>query len=96
VSRIYTAPALATASGVTLRQIQYWTNRGYIKPLRVEGRPQEGTGNTRLYGDQHIRQVRILSYLLDHHRAADIAVQLNERGEIHLPHGITLRLGGAS
>jgi DNA-binding transcriptional MerR regulator len=96
MSRILTASALAAASGVSLRQVEYWTTRGYLKPLRIEGRPQTGTGNSRLYGDQHIRQTRILGMLLDSSRAAEIAAALSERGVIHLPHGITLRLGDAS
>lgn len=57
---LYTATALSRASGATYRQVEYWTGKGYLRPVHVEGRPTTGSGNGRIYDDAEVCVAREL------------------------------------
>jgi DNA-binding transcriptional MerR regulator len=88
---LYSATALAEASGCTLRQIEYWTNRGYLTPVPIKGTKSNGTGNLRVYSDQHVLKARLIRSLLDSETAARVATDLIENKRARVP-GFTLTL----
>ena len=52
---LYSPTALGAAVGATYRQIHYWTAKGALKPVEIEGVPASGTGNIRIYDETELR-----------------------------------------
>lgn len=82
---LYTSNALAKAAGVSYRQINHWTTRGYIEPVSVNGTPTNGTGNKRIYDDRALLKARLLGYLFDPDIAGKLASDLAEHKAARLP-----------
>lgn len=78
---LYTAPALAEAAGVTLRQVQHWTNEGLLQPADIVGLPKSGMGNRRVYALSEAAVARRI--------AALTSVRLDDAGKVarHLTEG---------
>jgi len=70
MSTLYTANAIVKASGATYRQIQYWTDRGYLKPVQINGLTKTGSGNPRIYDETEVYVASVLPFLLDPERIA--------------------------
>jgi hypothetical protein len=54
---------IVKATGVSLRQLQWWDERGIIRPAREHG--AGGQGLLREYSDADLRKIRIMKELRD-------------------------------
>src|ERR1044071_4767459 len=57
----YASREASEITGVSLRQIQWWDERGYVRPQLIRG--QGGHGRVRLYGPKQIAQLRLFAEL---------------------------------
>lgn len=92
---------LCDRSGVSYRQLDWWTREGWLQTV---GPPNPGTGATRCYRPQEVGVARLLDRLLnvggyqrhtdwqDALRAACAFVRLGHRGLFELLPGVTLDL----
>ena len=62
VNSAYNKTTIAERSGLTPRQVQFYTEQGIIVP---EVDPGEGRGKTRLYSDHNLFQFGIVKVLVD-------------------------------
>lgn len=63
------APMLTTrqvveATGVTVRQLNYWIGWGVLKPITAPGKASGGSGARFLWDDDEIRMVKTARFLL--------------------------------
>lgn len=93
----YTAPGLAKEAGVTYREFDYWIREGYINTTPVnngEDRATPGTGKSRVFvgRDAEIAMTfaRLVRIGFKPSMIENAAVRLVDRGEAHLPLGVTL------
>lgn len=77
-------PELATAAGITYRQLDYWTRTGLIRSRE----PSPGSGYVRAYPLTEAAFARLLKQLLDAgvnlRAAVDLARDLLAHGHAHL------------
>lgn len=67
---LYLAPELAKRAGVTLRQVQYWTELGILRTVQIKGQVASGSGNYRIYDETEAEIARAMSALISR---ADLA-----------------------
>ena len=68
----YRIDELARVSGVTVRNIRYYQDRGMLPPPSREGR-------VALYGETHLARLRLITRLLErHYTTANIVELLSE------------------
>lgn len=58
----YRGPAVCKVTGVSYRQLDYWTTTGLVSP---SVRSAEGSGSQRLYSFEDVLQLRVIKQLLD-------------------------------
>jgi len=90
-----TGPAVAKRSGITYRQLDYWTRKGWLRASRGTAMP--GSGHQRAY-TEHEAQVATRMGRLVHdgvspERAAHLARVMATRGQVRLG-GFVLSDGG--
>jgi hypothetical protein len=74
------ADALAI-SGVTYRQLDYWTRAGYLTAVFVPGAPVDGgSGFERRWSDVEVVRAAVMRVLADHGIAAESASKATRRG----------------
>jgi hypothetical protein len=56
------APDVVDAAGITYRQLDYWTTRGWLRPRRHAHNP--GAGNLRAYTDHEVRVAVLMGDLV--------------------------------
>lgn len=76
MSGLYSSNALSDRTGATYRQIHYWTERGYIKPVAIEGGSFSGTGTRRIYDDEALIRCQMLVTFLTPASAAELVDRL--------------------
>lgn len=81
---LYTTTALAEAAGITYRQADYWTSKGYLKPVPIEGKPTAGSGHARVYDSSQVEKARLMAEFIDLHRAHLIADALVRGSQAHV------------
>lgn len=62
---LYTTNALCEAAQITYRQAQYWTEKGWLVPVTVEGVEPGGSGNRRIYDDSQVIKARFMRAFSD-------------------------------
>lgn len=62
---LYSSKALAKESGASYRQVDYWVERGYLKPLEIEGTPERGSGNWRVFDDKAVAKAKLMVHLVN-------------------------------
>jgi hypothetical protein len=60
-------------------------------PISVKGSPTKGSGNVRVYGDQHVHKARLLNHLINSETAARVVADLIDNKTASVP-GFTLAL----
>lgn len=58
----YRGPAVCKVTGVSYRQLDYWTTTGLVSP---SVRSAEGSGSQRLYSFEDVLQLKVIKQLLD-------------------------------
>lgn len=58
----YRGPAVCKVTGVTYRQLDYWTTTGLVSP---SVRSAEGSGSQRLYSFEDVLQLKVIKQLLN-------------------------------
>lgn len=58
----YRGPAVCKVTGVSYRQLDYWTTTGLVTP---SVRSAEGSGSQRLYSFEDVLQLKVIKQLLD-------------------------------
>lgn len=58
----YRGPAVCKVTGVSYRQLDYWTTTGLVTP---SVRSAEGSGSQRLYSFEDVVQLKVIKQLLD-------------------------------
>lgn len=58
----YRGPAVCKVTGVSYRQLDYWTTTGLVSP---SVRSAEGSGSQRLYSFEDVLQLKVIKRLLD-------------------------------
>lgn len=89
---LYSAEAFADEAGITYRQVNYWTSRGYLSTVAISGIPTEGIGNRRIYASSEVIKARLLAHLLDRETAVDLAAKLASDHKARLPWGFVIEL----
>jgi DNA-binding transcriptional MerR regulator len=89
----FRAPEAKRITGITYRQLDYWTRTGLVTP---SVRDAHGSGSQRLYSFQDLATLRVIKGLLD----TGVSLQRVRRAVSHLrsmdkrPHGVTLMSDG--
>lgn len=92
MSDLYTASAFADAAGITYRQLDYWTHRGYLKPVEINGGNKSGTGNSRVFDKPEVLKARVLAALVNPLNASVVADELARNGCALIGEGLMLTL----
>lgn len=58
---LYATNAFAEVAGISIRQVQYWTDQGYLTPVHIEGRAAHGQGHWRVYDESEIPVAQMLA-----------------------------------
>jgi DNA-binding transcriptional MerR regulator len=89
----FRAPEAVRITGVTYRQLDYWTRTDLVTPSINDA---HGSGTQRLYSFQDLATLRVIKRLLD----TGLSLQRIRRAVAHLrameerPHGVTLMSDG--
>jgi DNA-binding transcriptional MerR regulator len=89
----FRAPEAKRISGITYRQLDYWTRTGLVTPSINDA---HGSGTQRLYSFQDLATLRVIKSLLD----TGVSLQRVRKAVEHLrsmsrrPHGVTLMSDG--
>jgi DNA-binding transcriptional MerR regulator len=90
----YRAPEAVRITGVTYRQLDYWTRTDLVTPSIKDA---HGSGTQRLYSFQDLATLRVIKRLLD----TGLSLQRIRKAVAHLrtmderPYGVTLMSDGA-
>lgn len=92
------APAIVTATGVTYRQLDHWTSRGYLTPVAaaegVEDARHPGSGRARIYDARAVEKTRLMvaltRYGLTPAAASAAADALLDSGRVDVGAGVTI------
>lgn len=90
----YRAPEAQRITGITYRQLDYWTRTGLVTPSVKDAR---GSGSQRLYSFQDLATLKVIKRLLD----TGLTLQQVRKAVDHLnrmkkrPYGVTLMSDGA-
>jgi len=63
VSRLYTSVALCAETGATYRQVHYWTEQGWLRPIEVVGHADKGSGTRRIYDAREVAVAKALVWI---------------------------------
>ena len=89
----FRAPEAKRITGITYRQLDYWTRTGLVTPSVNDA---HGSGTQRLYSFQDLATLRVIKNLLD----TGVSLQRVRKAVEHLrsmnrrPHGVTLMSDG--
>lgn len=65
--RVYTADGMASALGMTYRQLDYWVREGYIKPTAINDgaiNATPGTGKSRVWVGRDVEIAEVFTQLV--------------------------------
>lgn len=75
--KTYSAGEIIRDAGITYRQLDYWTRRGYVRELN----PAAGSGINRRYSAQEVWRIRLMAQLVNAGLSLDAAINLTFTGE---------------
>jgi len=78
-------------TGATYRELDYWTQCGYIAPSATDGNP--GSGNRRLWAPEDVRRVRLMVRAVRSGLAPAVAARVAD-GEREIGPGVLVSIEG--